>query len=84
MYQTEHDEFFADLRAGKRHADEEWVAHSTLLGLMGRMAAYTGKRITWDEVIKSNEKLVPETIDWEADLPVRPMPIPGVAETQSA
>lgn len=84
MYQTEHDEFFANLRKGQRHADEEWVAHSTLLGIMGRMAAYTGKQITWNDVVNSPERLVPEKIDWSAPLPVAPMPIPGVAETQSA
>ncbi|MCB1091590.1 MAG: Gfo/Idh/MocA family oxidoreductase [Verrucomicrobiae bacterium] len=83
MYQTEHDEFFADIRSGKRHADEEWVAHSTLLGIMARMAAYTGKRITWDDVINSTEKLVPEKIDLNAPLAVRPMPVPGEADTQS-
>jgi myo-inositol 2-dehydrogenase/D-chiro-inositol 1-dehydrogenase len=83
MYQTEHDEFFANLRKGQRHADEEWVAHSTLLGIMGRMAAYTGRQIKWDEVINSPEKLVPDKIDWAAPLPVRPMPIPGEADTQS-
>lgn len=83
MYQTEHDEFFANLRKGQRHADEEWVAHSTLLGIMARQAAYTGKMITWDDVINSGEKLVPDVIDWASELPVRPTPIPGVAETQS-
>ncbi|MCB1237008.1 MAG: Gfo/Idh/MocA family oxidoreductase [Verrucomicrobiae bacterium] len=77
MYQTEHDEFFADIRAGKRHADEEWVAHSTLLGIMARMAAYSGKRITWEDVINSDERLVPDPVDWAGALPVRPMPIPG-------
>lgn len=84
MYQTEHDEFFANIRKGERHADEEWAAHSTLLGIMARHAAYTGKRITWDDMMNSGEKLVPENIDWSAPLDVRPTPIPGVAETQSA
>jgi len=84
MYQTEHDEFFANSRAGNRHADEEWVAHSTMLGIMARMAAYSGKKIVWDDVVNSPEKLVPDPVDWEGALPVRPMPIPGVAETQNA
>ncbi|MCB1063223.1 MAG: Gfo/Idh/MocA family oxidoreductase [Verrucomicrobiae bacterium] len=84
MYQTEHDEFFASIRKGERHADEAWVAHSTLLAIMARHAAYTGKRITWEDVINSNEKLVPDTVSMDAELPIRPMAIPGVAETQSA
>ncbi len=84
MYQTEHDEFFANIRKGERHADEEWVAHSTMLGIMARIACRTGNRVTWDDVVNSADKLVPDPIDWEGALPVRPMPIPGVAETQSA
>lgn len=84
MYQVEHDEFFASIRKGERHADEDLCAHATLLSIMGRMAAYTGKRITWDDVIGSGEKLVPDPVAWDSPLPVPPIPIPGVAETQPA
>ncbi len=80
MYQTEHDEFFANMRAGKRHADEEWVATATMHGIVGRMAAYTGRKLTFDEVLNSGEKLVPDSIDWNGSLPVRPAPIPGQTE----
>ena len=77
MYQTEHDEFFANIRKGQRHSDEEWMVRSTMFGLVGRMAAYTGQKLTYDEVMNSGEKLVPDVIDWNAPLPVHPMPIPG-------
>jgi predicted dehydrogenase len=83
-YQTEHDEFFASIRSGKRHADEEWVARSTLLGIMARHAAYTGKQITWEDINASPEKLVPDNLTMDGKLPVRPMAIPGVSETQNA
>ena len=51
---------------------------------MGRHACYTGKEITWDEINASTEKLVPDPLAIGAKLPVRPMAIPGVAETQNA
>ncbi len=77
MYQIEHDEFFANIRKGERHADEDWMVRSTMHGITGRMAAYTGQKLTYDEVMASGEKLVPDVIDWNAPLPVHPMPIPG-------
>ena len=46
MYQVEHDEMFAAIRAGKPINNGEQAAHSTLLALMGRNAAYTGKVVT--------------------------------------
>ncbi len=82
-YQVEHDEFFASIRSGKRHSDEEWVARSTMLGIMARHAAYSGKKITWEDINNSPEKLVPDNLSLDGKLPVRPLAIPGVAETQN-
>ena len=48
MYQVEHDEMFAAIRAGKPINNGEAAAQSTLLALMGRTAAYTGQVITPD------------------------------------
>jgi predicted dehydrogenase len=84
MYQIEHDEFFTSIRKGERHSDEDLAAQTTMLGLLGRTVCYTGKRITWDEIVASEQKLVPDGLDMSGDLPIRPMPIPGVAETQNA
>ena len=35
---------------------------------MGRMAAYTGKAITWDMAMKSREELKPPRYDWDVKL----------------
>ncbi len=78
MYDIEHEEFFAAIRSGERKDDAAWVAGSTMLAILGRNACYTGKRLTWKELEESGEKLVPETIDIHAPLPVHPIPIPGV------
>ena len=77
MYQQEHTELFASIRAGSAHNDGEWMAHSTQLGIMGRMAAYTGQEVTWEDVLNSQERLVPEKLDWKMELPMAPMAIPG-------
>ena len=50
------------------------------MGIMGRMAAYTGQEIAWEQAMNSNERLFPENLDWNAALPVRPMARPGVTQ----
>jgi predicted dehydrogenase len=47
MYQTEHDDLFASIRSGKPINNGDYTTKSTLLAIMGRMAAYTGQMITW-------------------------------------
>ena len=65
MYQVEHDELFASIRAGKPMNDGVWMASSTMLAILGRMAAYTGQTISWDDAMNSQEKLGPEKVDWD-------------------
>ena len=77
MYQVEHDELFASIRSGRPINDGVWMAHSTLMALMGSMAAYTGKEISWTEALNSQEKLVPDNLTWDMTLPIRPMAMPG-------
>ena len=77
MYQVEHDELFASIRAGKPINDGPRMARSTLMGLMGRMAAYTGAEVTWDMMMKSNEKLVPTNLDFNAAFEAPARAIPG-------
>jgi predicted dehydrogenase len=64
LYQTEHDELFADIRGGKPINNGEYMAHSTLLAIMGRMAAYTGQEITWQMALNSKEDLSPKKYEW--------------------
>lgn len=77
MYQQEHNELFASIRKGEPINDSEWMAHSTMMALMGRMAAYTGQEVTWEEAFNSKEQLVPENLDWKMKLEIPPMAIPG-------
>ena len=73
MYQKEHDALFACLRAGKPINDGDFMTKSSLLGILGRMASYTGQVITWDKLLKSKEKLGPDNYEFGS------MPVPAVA-----
>lgn len=80
MYQAEHDALFASIRQGKPINDGQWMATSTMLAIMGRMAAYTGQQITWDQALNSQEKLFPDTLDWNGTLTVPELARPGVTK----
>ena len=77
MYQVEHDEFFASIRDGKPINNGDYMSKSTMLAIMGRMVAYTGKQLTWDQVLNSKQDLRPPKYDW-GKLDVAPVAIPGV------
>jgi predicted dehydrogenase len=77
MYLTEHVELFAAIRAGKTINDGEQSAYSTLMGIMGREAAYSAQKITWQQMLKSKQSLVPESLALADDKPVDPVPMPG-------
>ncbi len=77
MYQVEHNELFASIRAGQPINDGVRMANSTMLAIMGRMAAYTGLEVTWEQALNSQESLVPENLDWNMSLPIAKMAMPG-------
>jgi myo-inositol 2-dehydrogenase / D-chiro-inositol 1-dehydrogenase len=80
MYQTEHNELFASIRSSKPINDGQWMAHSTMMAIMGRMAAYTGQEITWEQAMNSQQKLVPDQLDWKMKMDFPPVPMPGVTK----
>ena len=80
MYQREHDVLFASIRKHQPVNNGKRMATSTLLAMMGRMAAYTGQQITWDQAMNSQEVLVPEHLDWHGSLPVPPRAKPGITK----
>ncbi len=76
-YVQEHADLIAAIRAGKPYNELETVAESTLTAIMGRMSAYTGKAVTWDEALNSKESLMPAKLDWDEALPVAAVAVPG-------
>lgn len=79
IYQTEHDELFASIRNGKPINNGRYMAHSTLLAILGRMATYTGREITWEQALNSKEDLTPPRYDW-GPAPEVKIAVPGLTK----
>ena len=73
----EHIDFIAALRRGEIPNDTRFLCESTLTAIMGRESAYTGKHITWDEMLNSDLQLTPpDMAAWDGS--IRPVPKPGM------
>jgi hypothetical protein len=79
MYQVEHDELFAGIRSGRPLNNGEYMAKSTLLAIMGRMATYTGREVTWKQALNSKQDLSPEQYAW-GPAPEAPIAMPGITK----
>lgn len=49
--------FIESIRSGKRINNSESAVESNLTAILGRMAAYQNREVTWDEMMRSNERL---------------------------
>ena len=74
MYVQEHEALFNAIRSGGETYinNGEYMSYSTMLGILGRMVCYNGKRMTWDEAINSEQALVPSGYTWDAQPPTLP------------
>ena len=79
MYQNEHDALFKSIRDGDPINDGEWMCRSTMMSIMGRMAAYTGQTVTWDHMMNSELDLTPASYEF-GPIGMRPIPVPGKTE----
>ena len=79
-YVVEHTDLIASIRAGKPLNEGKRVAESTLVAIMGRMSAYTGRDLKWSWAMNSS-KLDLRPAKYEmGPLPVAPVAIPGKSE----
>ena len=79
MYQNEHDELFKSIRSGEPINNGEYMCKSTLMAIMGRMSAYTGQTITWEQAWSSELDLTPPAYVW-GPLEVAEVARPGVTK----
>ena len=90
-HHQEHHDLFAALRRGEVYNEGDNGAHATLTAIMGRMATYSGKVVTWDDALNSSIDLSPEKYAFDADPPVLPddngaypVAVPGKTEVLNA
>ena len=74
-YLQEHIDLVTSIRTGKPFNEAENTAMSTLVAIMGRVSAYTGKEVTLDEIMNSDLKLGPKVfafgpVDVSKEVPV--------------
>jgi hypothetical protein len=79
MYEEEHKELLAGIRSGRPLNNGVYMARSTMLAIMGRMAAYTGQTLSWEQCLNSSEDLTPKNYAW-GDVPVAPVAKPGLTK----
>jgi len=86
-YDLEHVALFNAIRSGNCINDGQYSAQSTLLTILGREVCYTGKKITWDEMLNSEDSLSPKDYSMDADPPTLPdekgrylIPLPGAGK----
>ncbi|MBS0012242.1 MAG: Gfo/Idh/MocA family oxidoreductase [Bacteroidales bacterium] len=78
-YVQEHIDLVTAIRTGEQFNEAEETAISTMVGIMGRISSYTGKLVTWDEMMNSDLKLGPKVFEFgPVDIP-KDIPVPGEA-----
>jgi len=77
-YVQEHIHLVTAIRTNKPVNQAENTAISTLTAIMGRISAYTGKKVTWEEMMNSNLRLGPKEYRM-GKVNIKPIiPVPGV------
>ncbi len=89
-YVQEHIDLVTAIRTGKVFNELEATAISTMIGIMGRISAYTGKETTYEEMMNSDLKLGPAVfafgpVDIPKEVPVAGLPyVPPTPEEIAA
>ncbi len=72
-YHQEHEDLIASIRDGNPINAARAIAESTMTGILGREAVYSGQSIDWDTAMQSTTRLGPEKYE------LGPCPTPEVA-----
>ena len=73
-YQVEHNRLFEAIRQDKTYNETQRCARAAMAGILGRMAAESGKNVTWEEALNSELVLAPGLDDFtmDSDPPAKP------------
>jgi myo-inositol 2-dehydrogenase / D-chiro-inositol 1-dehydrogenase len=75
-YDSEHKALFGAIRSGKTLNNGDYMCKSTLMAIMARESAYSGRTIKWDEIMESKQDLSPPTGYVWGPAPVAPVAVP--------
>ena len=77
-YKQEHADLVASILAGTPIVEVAQTADSSLTAVLGRVAAYTGQRVTFEFLANESQlDLFPAELDWAGSLPEPKYAIPG-------
>ncbi len=77
-YEQEHKDLVDSIRAGDPIVEFKETAESSLTAILGRVAAYTGKKVDWDFLVSESQlDLFPQEFDVNASRPEPEHAIPG-------
>jgi predicted dehydrogenase len=77
-YKQEHKDLVDSIRAGKPIVELRQMADSSLVAVMGRMAAYTGQKVSWKFLTEESQlDLFPKDLTWTSSLPRQAPAVPG-------
>lgn len=86
-YQVEHDALFDAIRNDKPYNEAAYGATSTMTAILGRLATYSGRKITWEDALQLANSLTVDAESWDAPAPVQPnasgnyaVAVPGVTK----
>ena len=77
-YVAEHTAMAASIRGDGPYVNHGMtVAESTMTCIMGRESAYSGQKITWEQMMNSQLDLMPKAFDYDLKMEPQPLPVPG-------
>jgi len=79
-YELEHADLIASIREGDPINEGQRIAESVMTGIMGREAAYTGQKVTWEQMMNSEQDLMPKRVTDFFSIDVPPVAKPGITE----
>jgi len=86
---AEQERLIGSIRSGRPINDGHTMIDSTYTAIMGQIACYTGKPVTWDEMMAADFEFEPKLADVRLDMPAPtkpdatgnyPLPVPGFAK----
>lgn len=79
-YVQEHIDLLEAVTGNKPINELKQVAESTMTAILGRLSAFTGKALTWEQALNAKLDTFPKELGWDVKLPAPKIAKPGVTE----